>query len=72
MVLIKERVGKLLEYISELIYPESKPVDNYKMLRSDERFSNIEGIDTSDWDDYKRGQIWGGHREYYWFETKIT
>lgn len=72
MVLIKERVGKLLEYISELIYPESKPVDNYKMLRSDERFSNIAGIDTSDWDDYKRGQIWGGHREYYWFETKIT
>ena len=55
MVLIKERIGKLLDYISELIYPESQEIDNYKMLRSDEHFSNIAEMDTSDWEDYKRG-----------------
>ena len=32
----------------------------------------VEDLDTSSWEDFNREQIWGGHREYYWFETTVT
>lgn len=71
MVLIKERIGKLLEYLGEMIYPESMAIDSYKMLRTEDKFTDIENLDTSSWEDFKKEQIWGGHREYYWFETTV-
>ena len=71
MVLIKERIGKLVEDLHELIYPESVNIQNYKMIQTTERFTDIAGLDTGSWLDFSREQIWGGHREYYWFETTI-
>lgn len=72
MVLIKERIGKLIEDLHELIYPESVNIQNYKMIQTTERFTDIIGLDTSAWQEFSREQIWGGHREYYWFETTVT
>lgn len=71
MVLIKERIGKLLEYLEELIYPEQLMIQEYKMIRTQERFEDVELLDTSSWENFAREQIWGGHREYYWFETTV-
>ncbi|MDO5423087.1 MAG: alpha-mannosidase [Eubacteriales bacterium] len=72
MVLMKERTSKMLEYLEEQIYPKKKQIQNYKMLRTDERFTDVEHLDTSGWEDFSNEQIWGGHREYYWFETIVT
>ena len=72
MVLIKERVGKLLEYLKDLIYPEQADITDYKMIRSEERFEDVKDLDTSGWSDFNHQQIWGGHREFYWFETTVT
>ena len=71
MVLIKERIGKMLEYLKDQIYPDKEPVPAYKMLKTCEKFKNVAALDTSGWEDFTDGQIWGGHREYYWFAAKV-
>ena len=72
MVLIRERIGKMLEYLQQQIYPEKVDIQEYKMTRSEEKFQDIASLDTSSWENFSREQIWGGHREYYWFETFVT
>lgn len=72
MVLIKERIGKMLEYLKDQIYPESVPIGKYRMIKTDQRFADVANLDTSDWEKFTNTQIWGGHREYYWFETSVT
>lgn len=72
MVLIKERIGKMLEYLKDQIYPESVPIGKYRMIKTDQRFADVANLDTSDWEEFTNTQIWGGHREYYWFETSVT
>ncbi|MBF1040599.1 MAG: alpha-mannosidase, partial [Lachnospiraceae bacterium] len=72
MRFLKERIGKMLEYLRAQIYPLSVPVTSFRMLQSEERFRDIANLDTSSWKELKRDEIWGGHREYYWFETVIT
>ena len=49
MILIKERIGKMLEYIKEQIYPESMPIRKYRMIKTDQRFKDVANLDTSDW-----------------------
>ena len=42
MVFIKERIGKMLEYLKEQIYPESMPIQKYRMIKTDKRFENLQ------------------------------
>ena len=72
MVFIKERIGKMLEYLKEQIYPESMPIQKYRMIKTDKRFENVSELDTSGWEEFTNTELWGGHREYYWFETFVT
>ena len=72
MVLLKERIGKMLEYLQQQVYPEKMEIPSYKMTRSDERFPDVAHLDTSEWEEFSTKQIWGGHREFYWFETFVT
>lgn len=72
MEFLKERIGKITEYLSDLRYPQIQEITHYKFLQTLEKFEDIRNLDTSNWDDFDHRQIWGGHREYYWFETLIT
>jgi len=72
MILIKERIGKLVEDLKELIYAKEVPVTSYRMLKSGERFLNVQDLRTDDWEELTSAELWGGHREYFWFETVIT
>lgn len=72
MIFLKERIGKLLRDLCVLIYPQEVPIHSYRMKRTRERFSDIDRIDTSDWKELGREEIWGGHQEYFWFETEVT
>ena len=49
MVLIKERIGKMLEYLKDQIYPESVPIGKYRMIKTDQRFADVANLDTSDY-----------------------
>lgn len=72
MVLMKERIGKLLEYLQGQVYPRCEKIQNYRMLKTEERFEDVAHLDTSSWEILSREQLWGGHREYYWFETEVV
>lgn len=71
MILIKERIGKMLEYLKEQIYQDKEQIIAYKMRKTCEKFENVEDLNPSDWENFSDGQIWGGHREYYLFATKV-
>lgn len=72
MLFIKERVGKLISDIKELVYTDAVPIKSYRFLQSRERFEDIEKICTDNWEVLENSQLWGGHREYFWFETVVT
>lgn len=66
MIFMKERIGKMLEYIKERIYPESVPIDRYEMCRMIGGKKQTPRTYT-----FSSGEIWGGHREYFEFETSV-
>ncbi|HOO28707.1 MAG TPA: alpha-mannosidase, partial [Lachnospiraceae bacterium] len=72
MIFIKERIGKLLCDIKELIYVSDIPIKTYRMIQSEERFENIADLNTDAWTEITNEQLWGGHRAYFWFETMIA
>ena len=72
MIFIKERVGKLLTDIKGLIYTNVIPITEYRYIQSREKFEDVEKINTDNWEILSSKQLWGGHREYFWFETVVT
>ena len=72
MLFMKERVGKLIEDLEALVYKNPVKISSYKYIESDEKFNDIEAIDTSDWQEITNQQLWGGHEKYFWFETFVT
>ncbi len=72
MILIKERIGKLLNDLQSLIYREEISVSEYRVLKSRERFDKVSDLDTHSWETLAKEEFWGGHREYFWFETQVT
>ena len=71
MILIKERVGKLIADIKELIYTDSIPIDQYRFFKFDNKLENPLDIQTDKWEILDNKKIWGGHREYYCFEAIV-
>ncbi|MDD2971553.1 MAG: alpha-mannosidase [Lachnospiraceae bacterium] len=71
MILIKERIGKLIEDIGNLIYVSPRPITSYRMIKTNEKYKEVAHLNTEQWTEITNEQLWGGHREYYWFETYI-
>lgn len=72
MIFIKERIGRLIKDVEALVYPYEVKIDSYKIKKTCDRFCDISQIDTSDWEELHKEEIWGGNQEYFWFETFIT
>ena len=62
----------MLEYLQAQVYPKQVAIPSYKMIRTDERCLDVNNLDTSFWTEITNQELWGGHREYYWFETVVT
>ena len=71
MFLMKERVGKLLEALKELVYEQTYPISIYKTKKVQTRLESEELICTNDWETLTDKDVWGGHREFFYFETII-
>ena len=56
MILLKERIGKMLEYLQEQVYPKQVAIPSYKMIRTDERCLDVNNLDTLD-RDYEPGTV---------------
>ncbi len=50
MILLKEREGKLIQDIKELIYSRKYPITQYRMLKTETRFEHVESITTNGWE----------------------
>ncbi len=72
MIFLLERIQKLTEDLKNLIYPKSNEILSYKMKKTKEKFENIQQLSTEGWEQFSTAQIWGGDREYYWFETEVV
>ena len=60
MVLIKERVGKLIEQIEELIVTDSKQIKDYQIKN-----------EKGHWKKFNDDLVWGGIRQHFYFRTTI-
>lgn len=72
MILIKERIGKQIELLKDMIYRDIQPIREYRMLHTEEKIQDPVHCDVSDWEVMSRKELWGGHREYFYFRTEIT
>lgn len=71
MIQLRERAGKLIQDLKNLIYSRKYPITQYRMLKTQERFDDVGAISTDDWEIMTNRQLWGGHDENYYFETVI-
>ncbi len=72
MMFIRERIGKLTEYLKDMIYTDELPVTEYKMKKIEQHYGDYAAPDTSDWEVFNHKEIWGGHQEYYCFAGEVT
>ena len=71
MKMLFERIGRLLQELDERRYPQEVPVESWKMKQTRERFSPEKGVEEDDWQTLGAPYLWGGHRESYWFSTRV-
>lgn len=71
MIILKERIGKLIQDLQKLIYSRHFPITEYRVCKGNLKFLNINNIDTSDWETLKQDVDWGGGKERLYFETVL-
>ena len=72
MIMLRQRIGKFLSYLEQQIYPLTREVTDIRFIKSEENYRGRMDLDASEWKPFGSGRIWGGHREYYWFDLKAT
>lgn len=72
MVMIKERIGKLLTTLATLVRPEAYPISQYEMLALGNKNIDIKDIDNYTWETISNDGVWGGDNAYFWFKSTVT
>lgn len=72
MIMLRQRIGKFLSYLEQQIYPLTREVTDIRFIKSEENYRGRMDLNASEWKPFGSGGIWGGHREYYWFDLKAT
>ena len=71
MFLMKEHVGKLIADLKGLIYRDIRPIETYRYKKAGSEKLDPLSLDTEDWEVLPSRDLWGGHREYFYFETEV-
>lgn len=72
MYMLKERIGRILQELSEMRYGKKVPIANWKMLHTTDVDIDSAVKESGDWNDFSSDCLWGGHNEYYVFRTVVT
>ena len=75
MYFTEERIRRILDELQSYIYPDSIPIEKYKMKKGNFTGDEKPDLDTGDWADFYPSDRWGGKEEedrHYWFRTEIT
>ena len=75
MYFTEERIRRILDELQSYIYPDSIPIEKYKMKKGNFTGGEKPDLDTGDWADFYPSDRWGGKEEedrHYWFRTEIT
>ena len=74
----EERIGKILQELSGLRYPQNIKAGSWKMkkissgVRPEDILKSAAEPEDDTWEDISEGEIWGGHNEYYAFIGDIV
>ena len=71
MFLMKEHVGKLIADLKGLIYRDIRQIETYRYKKAGSEKLDPLSLDTEDWEVLPSRDLWGGHREYFYFETEV-
>lgn len=71
MFFIEERIKRIVEELGRYIYPDSEPVNSYKMKQGNFKGGEQPDLDTSTWEPFVPGNRWGGRNLHFWFRTEI-
>jgi Alpha-mannosidase len=71
MFFYEHRIDKILEELRGYIYESQIKIHDYKMSKTDGMGFEKCAFEQLDWPSFSDQDIWGGHRERYWFVTKV-
>lgn len=71
MLFVKERAHRIAEELEELRYPRRMKIENYRYIKTKERFSEVSSLCTDTWQQCEKEELWGGDREYFWFDIPV-
>jgi alpha-mannosidase len=71
MLMIRERINKLVSEIKQYIYSDSYDIEHYKMTEATFSGGEILGLDLSSWTEFNTSECWGGYDKDFWFKTDI-
>lgn len=72
MMFIRERIGKLLEYLRDMIYSDEEKAGGYGFLKAEKHFGDYAYTENLALKPFGDEEIWGGHHEYYCFAGDVV
>ena len=72
MIMLQQRIGKFLSYLEQQINPAQEEIQDIYYIKTEQRFDPSRPLDLSGWSRMNNRELWGGHREYYWFSMKAV
>lgn len=72
MFFAKEKIKRILDEMGSYFYPDQEVIASYLVKQGDFRGGEQPGLDTSDWEIFYDGEMWGGHAKHCWFRTEVV
>ncbi len=71
MLLLKERIQKIINELQGYRYSLSQKIERYKIKEATCKGDKYLELDTDDWKDFGSSQRWGGYDQNFWFSTEV-
>jgi len=71
MLMLKERINKLMCEVQQYIYSDIQVIENYKIKEATFKGGEEINLDLSDWGNFHTSEQWGGYDKDFWFRTEI-
>lgn len=72
MIFLEERIGRLLQELSQRMVPREMQIERYNMTETQQQIYDVSKLDLSQAREFSSTEYWGGHRRSFWFDTEVT